>query len=90
MSANDMNIRNRKHWTERYAPIPYSELESMIGQCIHLGWSTGPGFVWVLDRIEDDKVFLHTPTTGKPLIAKAKDAYYSRKWQQKLGLEKIA
>lgn len=85
-----MNIRMRNHWTERYAPIPPEGLSDMIGQCIHLAWATGPGFVWVLDRVEGDKIFLHTPTTGKPLIAKAKDAYYSRKWQQKLGLEKSA
>lgn len=77
-----------EHWTKRYAPIPPECLGDMIGQCIHLSWARSPGFVWVLDRIEGEKMFLRTPATGEPLIANIKDAYYSRKWQQKLGLDK--
>jgi hypothetical protein len=61
--------------------IPTDQLHTVIGKPIHLAWAN-KGCVWILDKIEGDKLHLHTPKTKKPLIAAVADACYVRRDQK--------
>jgi len=58
--------------------IPYDKLPEMLNKPIHLKWAGGAR-VWILQKIEGNKVHLVTPKTRKPLIANASDAMYANK-----------
>lgn len=59
-------------------PIPRNELPKMVGKLVHLSWARSNGMVWRLERIEGDLIHLRTPSTGKPLTARAEEACYTR------------
>ncbi len=63
-----------------FTPIPLNDLPSMVGKAIHLSWAYH-GTVWILDKVEEDLLYLHTPKTGKKLTASVKDACYTRKYE---------
>lgn len=60
-------------------PIPRDELPKMVGKLVHLSWARQNGMVWRLERIVGDVIYLRTPSTGKPLTARAGEACYTRK-----------
>lgn len=64
--------------------IPQEILPTMIGSKIHLSWAK-TGCVWVLDRIDGEKIYVHTPQTGRKYIYKAKDACYIRRNEPKVN-----
>lgn len=68
-----------------YIPIPREELESQIGNLIHLSWARGAyhGCHWRLMSIEGELITLETPRTRKVKIARASDACYTRMNQPK-------
>jgi hypothetical protein len=59
-------------------PIPADKLPGMVGKGIHLAWAN-KGCIWILERIEGDKLHLYTPKTSKRFVAKAADACYTRR-----------
>ena len=61
----------------RLVPIPRDKLPEMVGKGIHLSWAN-KGCIWILKRIDGDKLHLYTPKTSKPFIGKAADACYTR------------
>jgi hypothetical protein len=63
-------------------PISPDGLPAMVGKAIHLSWASR-GCVWILDRIEGDRLHLHTPKTGRRFVGKASDACYTRQHEPK-------
>lgn len=77
---NQQRACNVTPWVERYTPITLADLPVMIGRPVHLAWASSAAFVWILDSIEGDTMFLHTPKTGKRITSNVKDAVYTRRY----------
>ncbi len=75
---NTSTVSRNKRWIDRYKPIPPDALPSHVGKPLHLAWACAPGFVWILERVEGEKLFLRTPKNNKKLVANAKDALYTQ------------
>ena len=61
----------------RLVPIPRDKLPEMVGKGIHLSWAD-KGCIWILKRIDGNKIHLLTPKTSRPFIGNAIDACYTR------------
>ena len=61
-----------------FIPIPADNLPAMVGKPIHFSWAKN-GCVWILRRIEGDKLHCYTPKSLKPFVGNAADACYTRR-----------
>ncbi len=59
-------------------PIPAEDLPRMVGKPIHLACKRA-GCVYILERIEGDRIHVITPMSGVRSIRRAVDACYTRK-----------